>query len=256
MDSFPRRMMSFLRSNAIALLALFVALGGTAAALQKNSVGTRELKRSAVKTAQLAPNAVKAPKLAPGAVGTPKLADGAVTGPKIANQAVTGPKIGPGQVTTSHLAAGAVTTAKLAPDALGAAAQFHSVPRRQIDAPSSQGTNTTVLYDKPPFNIEGRCTRGPASFVASSYVTSSQEAATQPIGTASPPTVVSLEPNVAEAMVPRIISTQSGTTNRRVVASVWAITTEGRYIQASVFIARFQEGDNVRCVFGLTAFAN
>ena len=41
----------FLRGNTIALLALFVALGGTtyaATALPKNSVGTKQLKKNAV----------------------------------------------------------------------------------------------------------------------------------------------------------------------------------------------------------------
>jgi hypothetical protein len=42
----------FLRQNAIALLALFIALGGTAlaaaSALPRNSVGTKQLKKNAV----------------------------------------------------------------------------------------------------------------------------------------------------------------------------------------------------------------
>lgn len=48
--------MSFLRGNAIGLLALFVALGGTAYAavnLPKNSVGTKQLKAGAVTKAKI-----------------------------------------------------------------------------------------------------------------------------------------------------------------------------------------------------------
>jgi len=61
-----RGFLRFLRGNTIALLALFVALGGTtyaATALPKNSVGTKQLKKNAV------------------------------TGPKIKNNVVTGAKV-------------------------------------------------------------------------------------------------------------------------------------------------------------------
>ena len=48
--------MHFLRNNSIAIIALFVALGGTsyaAIALPKNSVGTAQLKKNAVTTAKV-----------------------------------------------------------------------------------------------------------------------------------------------------------------------------------------------------------
>lgn len=63
----------FLRGNTIALLALFVALGGTtyaATSLPKNSVGAKQLKKNAVTN--------------------PKIKNGAVTGLKIANNSVKG----------------------------------------------------------------------------------------------------------------------------------------------------------------------
>ena len=47
----------FLRGNTIALLALFVALGGTtyaATALPRNSVGAKQLKKNAVTGAKVA----------------------------------------------------------------------------------------------------------------------------------------------------------------------------------------------------------
>jgi hypothetical protein len=53
----------------VALLALIVALGGTAyAAHGKNSVGTRQLKAKSVTNAKLAPGAVTAGKVAPGSL--------------------------------------------------------------------------------------------------------------------------------------------------------------------------------------------
>ncbi len=60
-------------ANVVALLALFVALGGSAYAfhLGKNAVKTRNIKNGAVTEAKLANAAVSASKLAAGAVRTP-----------------------------------------------------------------------------------------------------------------------------------------------------------------------------------------
>jgi hypothetical protein len=55
------KILAFARSNAIALLALFVALGGTsyaAIAIPKNSVGTRQLRNRAVTTSKLGKGSV------------------------------------------------------------------------------------------------------------------------------------------------------------------------------------------------------
>lgn len=71
-----RGFLRFLRGNTLALLALFVALGGTtyaATALPKNSVGTKQLKK----------NAVIAPKIKNGAVTTAKIKNDAVTGAQV-----------------------------------------------------------------------------------------------------------------------------------------------------------------------------
>lgn len=72
--------MGFIRSkltfaNVVALLALFVALGGSAYAIHlgKNAVKTRNIKNGAVTEAKLAPGAVSASKLAPGAVKSPSV---------------------------------------------------------------------------------------------------------------------------------------------------------------------------------------
>jgi hypothetical protein len=68
-----RGFLRFLRGNTLALLALFIALGGTtyaATALPKNSVGAKQLKKNAVTN--------------------PKIKNGAVTGAKIANNSVKG----------------------------------------------------------------------------------------------------------------------------------------------------------------------
>jgi hypothetical protein len=67
-------------AHLIALLALFVALGGSAYAIHlgKNAVKTKNIKNGAVIESKLADGAVSAAKLAGGAVSAGKLADGAV----------------------------------------------------------------------------------------------------------------------------------------------------------------------------------
>jgi hypothetical protein len=125
-------------SNAIACLALFVALGGAAVAagLAKNSVGTKQLKPNAVTAAKIKNGAVNSHKLAHGAVVSgklgansvsagvlqngsvlaAKLGKSSVTNPAIANGVVGTNKLGNGVVATAKLADGSVTVAKLGPE--------------------------------------------------------------------------------------------------------------------------------------------
>jgi hypothetical protein len=60
----------FVRNNVVGLIALFVALGGTAFAvgLAKNSVKSKQIKAGAVKTAELADGAVTSPKVEDGSL--------------------------------------------------------------------------------------------------------------------------------------------------------------------------------------------
>jgi hypothetical protein len=81
-----RQISRYIRRHHIALLALFVALGGTsyaAVSLPKASVGTDQLKARSVSTIKLAPGAVSAKRLQDGAVATSKLQDGAVNSEKV-----------------------------------------------------------------------------------------------------------------------------------------------------------------------------
>jgi hypothetical protein len=64
----------FIRQNVIALLALFVALGGTsyaATSLPRNSVGTKQLKKNAVTSAKIKDGAVTAAKIATSGLTVP-----------------------------------------------------------------------------------------------------------------------------------------------------------------------------------------
>ena len=102
-------------SNAIATIALFVALGGAAVAagLPQNSVGAKQLKRGAVTAAKLKKGAVTSGKLAPKSVIAGKLGPNAVLPGNITNGAVTTAKIGAGAVIASSIKNGVITTNKL-----------------------------------------------------------------------------------------------------------------------------------------------
>jgi hypothetical protein len=135
----------------VALLALFIALDGPAAAarlisgssIKANSVtnkqirngtlGTQDLSQTAIErlqttpsrsvgTKQLRDGAVTAKAIGPKAVDASKLADGAVGNTQLAGKAVDGSKLADGAVGTAQLGADAVTSSKVADGAVGAAA--------------------------------------------------------------------------------------------------------------------------------------
>ncbi len=123
----------------VALLALFVALGGpaqaerlaTAAGLKKGSVTskqvkdhtlqTRDLRKSAVRTLERTANgSISEAKLRNGAVTPGKLAKGAVGSSAIADRAVQGGDIGLGAVGGLEVADGSLTGADVADGGLDA----------------------------------------------------------------------------------------------------------------------------------------
>jgi hypothetical protein len=106
----------------VALLALFVSLGGVGYAATK--IGTAQIKNGAVTAKKLHAKAVTAKKIktaavtnskiADGAVQTGKIADGSVTNGKLADAAVTGAKLADGSVGSGKIAAGGLSLASVA----------------------------------------------------------------------------------------------------------------------------------------------
>lgn len=99
-------------ASSIALLALFIALGGPAQAakfidgkLRKNSVSSAAVKDRSLKTRDLSRKAVRE-------LRTPR--DGTVTEVKVAGGAITSRKLAPGSVGTGTIADGSVRSADLA----------------------------------------------------------------------------------------------------------------------------------------------
>lgn len=97
------RFSDHVRGNAVAYVALFFALTGSAYALSKGEVKSKHIAKSAVKSKHVAKKAVKAKQLAPASVRSPSLADGSITGPKIAPGAVSSPKVEDGSLTGDDL---------------------------------------------------------------------------------------------------------------------------------------------------------
>lgn len=65
-------------ANVMATVAVFLALGGSAYAVAKHSVGPKQLKKNAVRTKSIKNNAVSTKKIKNNAVSSAKIADGAV----------------------------------------------------------------------------------------------------------------------------------------------------------------------------------
>ena len=102
----------------VALIALFIALGGPAEAkkvidgqlLKRNSVTGRAIKNGSVAKADLSKSAVKSLERTP---------SNSVRSEQIVDGQVLAPDVGAGAVTSTALAAGSVTSSKLAADSIG-----------------------------------------------------------------------------------------------------------------------------------------
>lgn len=108
----------------VALLALFVALGGASYAAIKipsNSVGSAQLKTNAVVSTKINSGAVTAKAIRNDAVGLKAIADKAVGQRALADQAVNGAKIASKAVGVSDIADQAVGTRALATKSVNAA---------------------------------------------------------------------------------------------------------------------------------------
>lgn len=244
----------FARQNAIALLALFVALGGTATAIQRNSVGTPQLRNNAVKAPKLASNSVKTRHIARNAVSGRKIAPNAVGGSQIGPNAVGPVQLAPGSVGAGQIASGAVGPDKLGP-ALAGAAQVVTIPRVEL---ASSGENSfATLYQRGPFEVRARCFGGGGTSLGDVSIASSEAASTTPVGTNNPPGKLSVLPEDEFVLVPpRVSGGLPGTASSRGVPGFWAVTSSGRYLNLGVFVTRTSTMTETICSFTGAGFAN
>ncbi|MEA2331567.1 MAG: trimeric autotransporter adhesin [Thermoleophilaceae bacterium] len=158
------------RGNAVAYLALFIALGSTGAYaanvdLKRNQVKTKHIKGKAVTTAKLKGKAVTTAKLANGAVTSRTIAGGAVGAGKLAAGAVGSTELADGGVTSPKLAAGAVGAGKLAPGSVGSSelqdgqvtAADLARPPRLIEYSGAAGTSDVPILSVGDLLLRADC---------------------------------------------------------------------------------------------------
>ena len=112
-----------LRANVVGYVAVFIALSGTAFAVEK--IGSKEIAKNAVKAKHIKDGQVSSAEVADNGLTGTDINEGTLQFPPVPNQltdgSVTTPKLADGAVTEAKLADDAVTSAKVGPDALGAA---------------------------------------------------------------------------------------------------------------------------------------
>lgn len=162
-----------LRANAVAYLALFIALGSSGAMaasieLTRGQVKTKHIKNKAVTTKKLKNQAVTTPKLRSKAVTAAKLGDGAVGSQQLAAGAVGAGKIAAGAVGSGELFDGAVTSSKLAPGAVGSTELADggvspadlARPPRLIEYSQPAGTTDVPFLTAGDLRLRADCTGG------------------------------------------------------------------------------------------------
>jgi hypothetical protein len=169
-------------SLVISILALIVALGGTAYAgitLHKNSVGTKQLKKNSVTAAKLANGAVTGAKLTNGAITNAKVKNGAITAAKLNTAGLTVP--GALHATTANSA----TTATNAVNAgsAGALRGVRIVESNAFNGPSTSVSHGTMNCPAGQYAISGGAigdTPAGAQFIESSYPNFSSDSSPLP----------------------------------------------------------------------------
>lgn len=106
-------------SNAIALLALFIALGGSVYAAS-NKIDGAQIKAKSMPGNRIQPNTVTAAQIKKGAIGEAQIKAGAVSGKLIKSGAVTAKQIRSSSITGAQIKAGSISGAQIQSGSLGA----------------------------------------------------------------------------------------------------------------------------------------
>lgn len=133
-------------ATLIALVALFVALGGPAEAARL--IGGAQIKNRSITTVDLNRGTIRYLRATPArSVRTAQIVDGQVLSRDLASAAVTGDKLAAGAIGAGHLAAGAVTASKLGPGSVSGASIADGT-LQTVDVGSFAGS---VQVDFTPF---------------------------------------------------------------------------------------------------------
>jgi hypothetical protein len=106
-------------SNAIALLALFIALGGTVYAAS-NKIDGAQIKAKSLPGNRIQPNTVTASQIKKGSIGESQIKAGAISSKLIRSGAVTASQIQANAITRAQIKAGSISGTQIQSGSLGA----------------------------------------------------------------------------------------------------------------------------------------
>jgi hypothetical protein len=114
------KLSAWMRQNVLGLIAIFIALGGTAFAvgLARDSVKAKHIRANAVRNAEIKDNAVTGQKVAPGTLGSSDVDDGSLGGADIANGTLGGGDVADGGLDGADLADGSITGSDIGDESL------------------------------------------------------------------------------------------------------------------------------------------
>jgi hypothetical protein len=124
--SILRKSLTF--SNAIALLALFIALGGSVYAAS-NKIDGAQIKAKSLPGNRIKPSTVTATQIKKGTIGEPQIKAGAITAKQIRASAITGAQIKAGSISGTQVLSGSLGATQINQTTLTgiSAANIHTV---------------------------------------------------------------------------------------------------------------------------------
>jgi hypothetical protein len=155
-------------SNAIAMLALFIALGGSVYAASNKIDGT-QIKAKSLPGNRIQPNTVTANQIKKGTIGEPQIKPGAISSKLIRSGAVTASQIQANAITGAQVKAGSISGTQIQSGSLGAtqinqttltgisAANIHTVQYVTSTVAIAPETETT---SPPPTSGTATCPSG------------------------------------------------------------------------------------------------
>ncbi|MGB0121717.1 MAG: hypothetical protein WBP55_12275 [Solirubrobacterales bacterium] len=151
----------------LSIVAIFIALGGGAyAALNANSVGSKQLRKNAVTTKKIKNKAIKTSKIAGSAVTTSRIKNEAVNGSKVLERSLS-------QVPSADQADLAALATNLAGyERLGARRATPSFSNPVFNV-ALAGATEIPLFDLAPVTIYGKCFKVGTSLYGGFYIKTS-----------------------------------------------------------------------------------
>jgi hypothetical protein len=145
---------------AISVVALFLALAGSAFAAPKFLVRSAQIVDSTVRTVDLRDNAVTSPKIADATVTADDLATDSVNTDEIAKDAVKADEIAANAVASSEVADQSLTQDDLGPDSVGSSELQAGAVRASELGPIIQVSNSTGIAANSAGSVSVQCPAG------------------------------------------------------------------------------------------------